>query len=105
RRPPAATSPSKNKREPVSDGAPVPTYSQVGKRRVQGVELGLVGNVTKDLSVSVGYSNMDSKIVHGAPTQQGGVIVFSPKNTFTSWVAYKLPLGVTVGGGMRYADT
>ncbi len=96
---------SENKNELVSDGAAVPTYSQVGKRRVQGVELGLVGNVTKDLSVSVGYSNMDSKIVHGAPTQQGGVIVFSPKNTFTSWVTYKLPLGITVGGGMRYADT
>ena len=96
---------SENKNELVSDGAAVPTYSQVGKRRVQGVELGLVGNVTKDLSVSVGYSHMDSKIVHGAPTQQGGVIVFSPKNTFTSWVTYKLPLGITVGGGMRYADT
>ena len=96
---------SENKNELVSDGAAVPTFSQVGKRRVQGVELGLVGNVTKDLSVSVGYSNMDSKIVHGAPTQQGGVIVFSPKNTFTSWVTYKLPLGITVGGGMRYADT
>lgn len=101
----AAVYRSENKNELVSDGATVPTYSQVGKRRVQGVELGLVGNVTKDLSVSVGYSNMDSKIVHGAPTQQGGVIVFSPKNTFTSWLSYKLPLGVTVGGGMRYADT
>ena len=101
----AAVYRSENKNELVSDGATVPTYSQVGKRRVQGVELGLVGNLTKDLSVSVGYSNMDSKIVHGAPTQQGGVIVFSPKNTFTSWLTYKLPLGVTVGGGMRYADT
>ncbi len=96
---------SENRNELVSDGAAVPAYSQVGKRRVQGVELGLVGNVTKELSVSIGYSNMDSKIVHGAPTQQGGVIVFSPKNTFTSWVTYKLPLGITVGGGMRYADT
>ena len=101
----AAVYRSENKNELVSDGAAVPTYAQVGKRRVQGVELGLVGNVTKDLSVSVGYSNMDSKIVSGAPTQQGGVIVFSPKNTFTSWVTYKLPLGITVGGGMRYADT
>ena len=101
----AAVYRSENKNELVSDGATVPTYAQVGKRRVQGVELGLVGNVTKDLSVSVGYSNMDSKIVHGAPAQQGGVIVFSPKNTFTSWVTYKLPLGITVGGGMRYADT
>ena len=101
----AAVYRSENKNELVSDGATVPTFSQVGKRRVQGVELGLVGNVTKDLSVSVGYSNMDSKIVHGAPTQQGGVLVFSPKNTFTSWVSYKLPLGIIVGGGMRYADT
>jgi catecholate siderophore receptor len=101
----AAVYRSENKNELVSDGATVPTYAQVGKRRVQGVELGLVGNVTKDLSVSVGYSNMDSKIVQGAPAQQGGVIVFSPKNTFTSWVTYKLPLGITVGGGMRYADT
>jgi catecholate siderophore receptor len=48
---------------------------------------------------------MDSKILRGAPTQQGGVIVFSPKNTFTSWVTYKLPLGFTLGGGMNYADT
>jgi catecholate siderophore receptor len=72
---------------------------------VQGVELGLVGNVTKALSVSVGYSNMDSKILRAAPSSQGGVIVFSPKNTFSSWVTYKLPAGFTVGGGMRYADT
>jgi catecholate siderophore receptor len=96
---------SENSNELVSDGAAVPTYSQVGKRRVQGVELGLVGNVTKDLSLSVGYSNMDSKILRAAPASQGGVIVFSPKNTFTSWLTYKLPLGIAVGGGMRYADT
>jgi len=101
----AAVYRSENRNELVSDGAAVPTYSQVGKRRVQGVELGLVGNVTKALSVSVGYSNMDSKIIAGAPAQQGGVLVFSPKNTFTSWLAWKLPLGVTLGGGMRYADT
>ena len=96
---------SENKNEFVSDGAAVPTFSAVGKRRVQGVELGLVGNVTKDLSVSVGYAHMDSKILKAAPTSQGGVLVFSPVNTFTSWLTYKLPLGITLGGGMRYADT
>jgi catecholate siderophore receptor len=101
----AAVYRSENRNELVGDGAAVQTYSQVGKRRVQGVELGLVGNVTQDLSVSVGYSNMDSKILRAAPASQGGVIVFSPKNTFTSWLTYKLPLGITVGGGMRYADT
>ena len=101
----AAVYRSENSNELVSDGATVPTYSQVGKRRVQGVELGLVGNLGKDASLSVGYSNMDSKILRGAPTQQGGVIVFSPKNTFTSWLAWKLPAAWSVGGGMRYADS
>jgi catecholate siderophore receptor len=101
----AAVYRSENRNELVGDGATVQTYSQVGKRRVQGVELGLVGNMTKDLSLSVGYSHMDSRILRAAPATQGGVIVFSPKNTFTSWLSYKLPLGVTVGGGMRYADT
>ena len=100
----AAVYRSENKNEPVSDGAAVPTYSQIGKRRVQGVELGLVGNVTKDLSVSAGYSHMDSKILVAAVASQGGVLTFSPKNTFTSWVTYKLPAGFSVGGGMRYAD-
>lgn len=96
---------SENKNEPVSDGAAVPTYSQIGKRRVQGVELGLVGNLTKDLSLSVGYSHMDSKILVAAVASQGGVLTFSPVNTFTSWLTYKLPLGIAVGGGMRYVDT
>ena len=101
----AAVYRSENKNELVSDGAAVPTYSQVGKRRVQGVELGLVGNVTKELGVSVGYSHMDSKILTAAVATQGGVLVFSPVNAFTSWLTWKLPLGITVGGGMRYADS
>jgi catecholate siderophore receptor len=101
----AAVYRSENRNEPVSDGAAVPTYSQIGKRRVQGIELGLVGNVTKDMGVSVGYSHMDSKILVAAAASQGGVLTFSPVNTFTSWVTYKLPLGIIVGGGMRYADT
>jgi catecholate siderophore receptor len=72
---------------------------------VQGVELGLVGNLTKDVSLSVGYSHMDSKILVAAVASQGGVLTYSPVNTFTSWVTYKLPLGITLGGGMRYADS
>ena len=101
----AAVYRSENSNELVSDGAAVPTYAQVGKRRVQGVELGLVGNLTKALSASVGFSHMDSKILRAISTQQGGVLVYSPVNTFTSWLTAKLPLGITVGGGMRYADT
>lgn len=96
---------SENKKELISDGAVIPTYSQLGKRRVDGVELGLVGMITPNLNISTGLAYMDSKIVRGTRNNEGGVIVFSPKMTFTSWLTYKLPNGLTIGGGARYVDT
>ncbi len=96
---------AENKNELISDGQTPATYSQVGKRRVQGAEFSLVGQATENLAVSLGLSTLSSKILRGTPTQQGGVLVFTPKLTFTSWATYKLPLGITVGGGVRYIDT
>ena len=88
---------SENKNEVLSDGAAVPTYTQIGKRRVDGIELGLVGLITPNLNISTGLAYMDSKILQGTTATQGGLIVFSPKVTFTSWLTYKLPGGVTIG--------
>lgn len=100
---------SENKNELVSDGAAVPTFAQIGKRRVDGVELGLVGQVTPALNLSAGLAYMDPKIItgvkQGANANDGGVIVFSPKVTFSSWASYKLLDVLTVGGGVRYVDT
>lgn len=100
---------SENENELVSDGGNPAVFSQVGKRRVDGVELGLVGQVTPELNISAGLAYMDPKIINGVPqgtgANQGGVIVFSPKVTFSSWLSYKLPYGLTVGGGVRYVDT
>ena len=100
---------SENKNELVSDGAPVPTFSQVGKRRVDGVELGLVGRVTPALNLSAGVAYMDPKIIRGVPAgasaNNGGLIVYSPKVTFSSWASYKALDKLTVGGGVRYVDT
>ena len=103
---------SENSNELVSDGAPVPSFSQLGKRRVDGIELGLIGQITPNLNVTTGLAYMDSKILKGTVNNQGanstgGVIVFSPKVTFTSWATYKLSAipGLTIGGGARYVDT
>lgn len=101
----AAVYRSENKNELLSDGGSPAVYSQIGKRRVDGVELGLIGQITQKLNVSSGFAYMDSKILKGTAANQGGVIVFSPKVTFTSWATYKLPGGVTIGGGARYVDT
>jgi catecholate siderophore receptor len=101
---------SENSNEVVSDGGSPAVFSQIGKRRVDGIELGLVGQITPRLNVSTGLSYMDSEILQGTVSNSGasstgGVIVFTPKVTFTSWLTYKMQNGVTIGGGARYVDT
>jgi len=100
---------SENKNELISDGAATgATFTQVGKRRVDGIELGLVGQVTPQLDLSLGLAVMDPKIIRGVPGatgNDGNVIVYSPKKTFSSWAAYKLLDKLTVAGGVRYVDT
>jgi catecholate siderophore receptor len=92
---------SENKNESVTD--PVDqSVTQIGKRSVKGIELSLVGQVTNELNLTVGYAHMTPKIERAAATTQGGLIQWSPKDTFTSWATYTLPMGVTLGGGVRY---
>ncbi|MDY0744493.1 catecholate siderophore receptor Fiu [Paucibacter sp. R3-3] len=76
-------------------------YYQTGKQRVQGVEIGLVGQITKAWGVSLGLTTMDTKIVSGpAVTKDGSaVLAYTPKNAFTAWTTYDVGSGVTLGLG------
>jgi catecholate siderophore receptor len=99
---------AENKNELISDGATPPTYTQIGKRRVDGAELGVVGQITPALNLSAGLAYMDAKIISGTTAQQGGVIVYTPRLSFTSWATYNAPFGLTgltIGGGVRYIDS
>jgi catecholate siderophore receptor len=96
---------SENKNELVQDPVDTTVFTQVGKRRVQGVEMSVVGQVTNELHVSAGLVYMEPKIVRGSAAQQGGLIQWSPKLAFTSWTTYQFPFGLTLGGGARFVDT
>lgn len=78
---------------------------QFGKKRVEGVELGLVGQITDAWQVSAGLAKMKTDVIQGTATQTGAQINWSPEFTFTSWTTYQLPFGLTIGGGVRYVDT
>jgi catecholate siderophore receptor len=91
---------------------------QYGKRRVQGVELGLVGNLTEAWQVSGGYTFQDSEVsegviaTDGTSTQSGAPINFSPRHSATLWTSVRLPLAIapldgplTLGGGVRYLSS
>lgn len=99
------------------------TVTQYGKREVEGVELSAIGQITPNWQLSFGYTYQDAKVKEGAwqfnadgtpvigpdgnpmSTQTGAAINFSPKQNATLWTTYKLPIPLTVGGGLRYVDT
>jgi catecholate siderophore receptor len=79
-------------------------YYQTGKKRVQGVELGAVGKINDAWAVSAGYTRMDAKVLEGSPVSRDGSsdLTYTPTGAFTAWTTYRLPFGLTLGGGARY---
>ncbi|HEY4294110.1 catecholate siderophore receptor Fiu [Luteibacter sp.] len=79
-------------------------YYQVGRKRVQGVEVSAVGKITDDWAVSAGFTTADTKVEKGAAVTSDGSddLAYTPKNAFTAWTTYHLPFGLTIGGGARY---
>ena len=84
-----------------SDG----TIGQTGKKVVQGVELAVIGQITREWGVSAGYTIQDTKVDTGANVAADGSngLTYTPKNALSLWSSYQLPFGLTIGGGARYA--
>ena len=78
---------------------------QMGKKKVKGLEFGASGMLTPAWQLSAGLALMDTE-VEQAPNanagQVGNSLAWSPEVSFTSWTTYKLPMGLTLGGGARY---
>jgi catecholate siderophore receptor len=96
---------SSNKNELVPDATNPNVFVQVGEREVKGIEIGIVGKLTDNWDLSAGLAKMDTEIVKGSTAQQGSQINWSPELTFSSWTTYRMPFGLTIGGGARYVDT
>ncbi|MFN3985583.1 MAG: catecholate siderophore receptor Fiu [Rhodocyclaceae bacterium] len=101
----AAVYRSVNKNDLVQTDAATGEITQYGRKVVRGVELGVVGAITPQWQVSAGLAHMDTEIKRGTDAQQGNAINWSPKLSFTTWTSYRLPSGLTVGGGARYVDS
>nr|WP_315397196.1 catecholate siderophore receptor Fiu [uncultured Duganella sp.] len=80
-------------------------FFQNGKKRVQGVELGVTGEISRGWLVSAGYTRMSTKVEKGRSVLANGEeqLAYTPKQAFTSWTSYTLPMGLQIGGGVRYA--
>lgn len=81
-------------------------YAQVGETQVQGVELGVSGNITPKWQAFGGYTYMDSELVRGAynGVNQGDPLANTPKNTFSLFTTYRVIRPLSLGGGAYYVS-
>ncbi len=70
---------------------------------VQGVELGLAGQVTDAWQVMAGYAHQDSE-VQTPGAQNGNVLGQVPKNSFSMWNRYDFTSQWGIGVGVIYQD-
>ena len=82
-------------------------------QRVQGVELGVTGNITDAWVIQAGYAYYDSEIQTSTTDEYvGNEVPFVSPNNFTLWTTYELtksfwtsiPGKLMVGAGVTYAD-
>ena len=99
------------------------TTRNAGRKVIEGVELGVNGQLTRNWNVSAGYTYMESELkdngyVCSVSSRNGcpapGVWIVSPNNrnafpntpkhAATVWSTYRFPFGLVVGGGASYVD-
>ncbi|KAF1005328.1 MAG: Catecholate siderophore receptor Fiu [Luteibacter sp.] len=80
-------------------------YYQVGKKRVQGVEISAIGKITENWAVTAGFTTMDASVKKGQVVSADGSedLAYTPDKAFTAWTTYHLPFNLTIGGGARYS--
>jgi catecholate siderophore receptor len=91
--------------EIITDPISPTTFIQAGKKRVQGVELSTVGQITKAWAINAGYTTMHTAVTNGpnvGADPGSNALNYTPKSAFTLWTTYKTPFGLTIGGGARY---
>jgi catecholate siderophore receptor len=112
-----------NYRVPSNDPA-LPTSLQIldGRSRVDGLALGLTGNVTPEWTLFANYTYLKSKVVQSvsdfclnAPASTGCLnsvaipdpaagdeLIQTPKHSGSLYTSYRLPFGLEVGYGLTY---
>jgi catecholate siderophore receptor len=93
-----------NARTPGLPGDP-PTVLE-GKQRVDGIELGATGRITRNWELIAAYTHLDSEIRESnTPAEVGKDLLNTPRHSFSMWSTYKFAFGLEIGGGARYVSS
>ncbi|MBV7538230.1 catecholate siderophore receptor Fiu [Duganella sp. sic0402] len=94
------------KNEVETDPTNAALVYQNGEKRVQGIELGVTGEVARGWLVSAGYTRQSTSVETGRTVTASGEnqLTYTPKQAFSAWTSYTLPFGLQIGGGARFSD-
>lgn len=83
------------------------TYSQYGKKRVEGYELSATGNLTPEWLITAGYTLQHASVTEGQNLAQDGssALAYTPEHAFTLWTQYQATDALSVGAGARYVGS
>jgi catecholate siderophore receptor len=91
-----------NARTPGINPGDAPTVLD-GEQHVDGVEFGLVGNITARWQGIGGYTFMRSRIDRSNNAAEAGrEFGNTPRHSFNIWNSYQFPWSIDVGGGASY---
>lgn len=86
-----------------------------GQARVDGLDISVAGQITKEWSISAGYTHLRSEVLQsvsdeavaaGAPdAQKGHALANVPGDAATLWTSYEWATGLQLGYGLNYSST
>ncbi|MEG3768495.1 TonB-dependent siderophore receptor [Alteromonas sp. 14N.309.X.WAT.G.H12] len=86
------------------DGNSSTYYYLTGEQESKGFEIGVVGNLTDNLSISANYAKLDTETTQDLdPDEVGNGLQAAPDDTATVWLSYSaMDDKLNLGGGLYY---
>ena len=82
-----------------------PLYNQDDAQRVTGATVGVMGRVTDRWEILANLGYLDSELRTQNSINNGNRLTLTPELSGSLWTTYRLPIRLTVGGGIRYTDS
>lgn len=94
-----------NARTPGINPGDAPTVLQ-GEQRVDGMEIGASGNITRQWQLFSGATFMDSEVEKSNTLAEvGKETTNTPKSSYSIWTTYQFPTKLDIGAGAQYVSS
>lgn len=78
-------------------------YILNGKQTIEGIEVGISGQLTERLSAYGGYSYLTSNVDSSPdPLEEGHELPYAPSQSLNFWTSYQATDKLSIGGGAQY---